>query len=294
MLLDVALETGGELTDTRADIGVPVASGREHERLLDPGDEEFILAPGERGEEGRARPQGQGHMCRRQERRPSEELDPLANTRHGTVREDAEHAAVADDPVDPDGRVHRHEHEALRLPCSIDGTHELGVGFLGGKRKRVPARDEDLPHQRDRSEVRAAEDHALAETLRAHEVVPPFDTDDRVKTRAIQARDLKYLEVLPDLIHEHAPGAQRPARRDRRQVRADRGSAARCYQIRHGPGDLGDQPLPCRRHSRQDSLGRSGERPRSAHGYGVPSGRVHIGRNMYHWSGSPRTSCSRP
>src|SRR5437762_10451557 len=41
VLLDVALETGGELTDTRADIGVPVASGREHERLLDPGDEEL-------------------------------------------------------------------------------------------------------------------------------------------------------------------------------------------------------------------------------------------------------------
>jgi len=55
---------------------------------------------------------------RRQQSRPSEELDPLAHAGHGAVSEDPEHTAIADDPMDSERRISWYGHEALRLPRS--------------------------------------------------------------------------------------------------------------------------------------------------------------------------------
>src|SRR5438309_11029286 len=112
VLPDIALEPRGELTDAGTNIGVAVAGGHELERLFDPRHEESLLAPGEGREQSSAGPEREGHMRGGKKSRPSEELDSFADARDGAVREDPECAAAADDSMDPDRRVHRHEDEA--------------------------------------------------------------------------------------------------------------------------------------------------------------------------------------
>src|SRR5437879_12632471 len=130
VLLDVALKARRELTDAGANVGIPIAGRHQVEWLLDARDEEPLLAPGESREECRARPEREGDVRRWEERGPPEELDPLADPRHRTISEDAEHAAIPDDAVDSKGRVHRHAHAALCLPCSIHASHEVALSLL--------------------------------------------------------------------------------------------------------------------------------------------------------------------
>src|SRR5438132_689472 len=120
MVLDVPLEARGELPDAGADVSVAIARRHELERLFDPGEEETVLAPRECGNEGRACAERQGDLRRGEQSRPSEELDRFAHARDRTVREDPEHTALADHPMDAERRIDGHEHEALRLPRPID------------------------------------------------------------------------------------------------------------------------------------------------------------------------------
>jgi hypothetical protein len=140
--------------------------------------------------------------------------------------------------MEAESRLDRHEHKSLGLPSPVHGVHEFRIGLLGWKRQREAARDEDLPDQRDRTEVRASEDHALAQAVCAEEVIPSFDPNDLVEARTIKPRDMEHLEVLTDLVHEHASGGERAPRRDYRQIRAHGGPPARRHEVRDRPGDL--------------------------------------------------------
>ena len=59
-----------------------------------------------------------------------------------------------------------------------------------------------------------------------------------VEARAVKPRNMEHLEVLADLVHEHAPDGERAPRRDYRQVRAHGGPPARRRQVCDRPGDL--------------------------------------------------------
>src|SRR5437867_3534486 len=131
-LLDVALEDRGEPLDAGAHVGVAVAGRGELDGLLDPREEEAVLAPRERRNEGRTGTKRERDVRRGEQGWPPEEIDLFAHARYRAVGEDPEHTAVADHPMDAERRIHRHQDQALRLPRPVHRVHEFGIGLLRG------------------------------------------------------------------------------------------------------------------------------------------------------------------
>src|SRR6185503_14565613 len=165
---------------------------------------------------------------------------------------------------------------------------------LDRQRYRVPVREHDLPDKGDGPEMRAGKDHALALFVRTRHVLPTIGLDLGEELLRVRARDREDLDVVARLLDEDAPcgSISAPPWGDDLEIAAHGPSGARRCEKGERAHDLGERADRPPRHEGQGALRRAGERSRE-HRYALASSCAgHIGRKMYHWSGSGRISPS--
>jgi len=154
---------------------------------------------------------------------------------------------------------------ALAAARAVQRPPERGLRGLDREGELVAAREDDLPHERDRAVVGARDDDAPAFRVRALEPLPALEAYRRRQTLDVEMRDSEDLEIVPRL-RDEGPADQRLAvaslRRDDGEVRAHRAPRPRGEQVGDGPEGLRERPVGRVRQERHDPLGRPRERRR--------------------------------